>query len=285
MAHSPGFGVFARRAAFHAFVALLFASSAQAAAALAPGDRYVAMGSSFAAAPGVGTPADHPATRCARSAQNYAHLVAARLELTLIDVSCSGATTANIIGPWNELPPQIEAVTADTKLVTLTIGGNDLSYVGNLMAASCAHTAAAMNLCPKYRAPGEERFDKVKEALHHLISEIRSRAPHARIVLVDYPRVLPEDGACTKTPMSGEQATIALSTAKRLAAITARVAEAEEVELVKASEVTRGHDACAAHPWMNGYLTEQGSKVRVPYHPNGEGMHAVADALVAHLAR
>lgn len=49
--------------------------------------------------------------------------------LNLVDVSCGGATTAHILGAWSELAPQIDAVTSDTKLVTVTIGGNDLNYV------------------------------------------------------------------------------------------------------------------------------------------------------------
>ncbi|GGC13951.1 hypothetical protein GCM10011494_35940 [Novosphingobium endophyticum] len=36
-----------------------------------------------------------------------------------------GATTAHILGPWNELPAQIDALTDDTALVTVTIGVAD----------------------------------------------------------------------------------------------------------------------------------------------------------------
>jgi lysophospholipase L1-like esterase len=242
------------------------------------GARYVAMGSSFAAGPGVGTPADQPPTRCARSAQNYAHLTAQRLGLTLVDVSCSGATTAHITGSWKELPPQIDAVTRDTALVTMTIGGNDVGYIGNLGAGSCQAIAAGP--CPKVVPPDDVRFAALEQSMRSTFAAVRARAPKARIVVIDYPRVLPDTGACAQTPLSSGDSALALATAERLAVTTARAAGAEGIEIVKASELSRGHDACAADPWMNGYLTADGARALVPYHPNAKGMAAIADALV-----
>jgi hypothetical protein len=247
------------------------------------GARYVAMGSSFAAGPGVGT-SDVPVTRCARSAQNYAHLTAQHLGLQLIDVSCSGAATAHITGPWNELPPQIDAVTADTVLVTMTIGGNDVRYIGNLGAASCRATASDP-ACPDIVPPDEAAFARLDRSMRATFAAVRARAPKARIIVIDYPRVLPESGACAVAPLRPENAALALATAKRLAEITAAAAAAEGAEILKASELSRDHDACAADPWMNGYLSPTGTRVPVAYHPNAAGMAAIADALVKKLTQ
>lgn len=67
--------------------------SAQRAGAepIRPGVRYVAMGSSFAAGPGL--PAGDPPRkdRCNRSTKNSAHLLAEKRGLSLLDVSCGGA--------------------------------------------------------------------------------------------------------------------------------------------------------------------------------------------------
>ena len=54
-----------------------------------------ALGSSFAAGPGIEPVADRLAMR---SARNYAHIVAARLGLRLTDLTVSGATTTSAIG-------------------------------------------------------------------------------------------------------------------------------------------------------------------------------------------
>ena len=79
--------------------------------ALAPGAKYVSMGSSFAAGNGV----EEQLGTCGRSTNNYSSIVAAALDLDHTDVSCSGATTDHIRNSsQNGAPLQIEAVTADT---------------------------------------------------------------------------------------------------------------------------------------------------------------------------
>ena len=92
-----------------------------------PGAQYVSLGSSYAAGAGIGTLVPGTPQRCGRTGNNYARQLAARLHLDLIDASCGGAKTSHTLGPWNELPPQVDAVTPATKLVTITIGGNDLN--------------------------------------------------------------------------------------------------------------------------------------------------------------
>ena len=59
--------------------------------------RYVALGSSVAAGPGIRPSADGAPFRAGRSARNYPHLVAEQLGLDLVDVTYSGATTANVL--------------------------------------------------------------------------------------------------------------------------------------------------------------------------------------------
>ena len=59
--------------------------------------RYVALGSSMAAGPGIRPDAAGSPVRAGRSARNYPHLVAERAGLDLVDVTYSGATTANIL--------------------------------------------------------------------------------------------------------------------------------------------------------------------------------------------
>ena len=59
--------------------------------------RYVALGSSMAAGPGIRPSAPGAPFGSGRSARNYAHLVAERLGLDLVDVTFSGATTANVL--------------------------------------------------------------------------------------------------------------------------------------------------------------------------------------------
>lgn len=204
------------------------------------GAHYVAMGSSFAAGPGVGNPAETPTDRCSRSAANYAQQLARKRNLRLTDVSCGGATTAHVLGPWDELPAQVDALRPDTALVTVTIGGNDVGYIGGLMAGSCEAAqdeSATAPICramaargaasdPRARrralsAPSAEAWQKVEAGIDQIAQEVRLRSPGARLVFVDYLTVLPEDGQCPQTPVSPSAAATARALASRLAEITA----------------------------------------------------------------
>ena len=70
---------------------------------------------------------------CWRSDHNYPHLVAAVRPVTLRDVSCSGATTADMTAPQSVLfgsnPPQLDALDPTVSTVSVQIGGNDIGFV------------------------------------------------------------------------------------------------------------------------------------------------------------
>ena len=242
--------------------------------ALAPNARYVAMGSSFAAGPGIPEPVDTTAARCGRSTNNYAHQFARARGFSLIDVTCSGATTEHILGPWNELPAQLDALTPDPALVTVTIGGNDVNYVGSLMNASAGHPI---------QPPSDEAWERLAQSFDRIAAEVFRRAPDARLVFVDYLSLLPEGRPCAGTPVSLEQAEMLRATARRLEEATAVAASRAGAGLIRASALSRGHDVCDAEPWTSGYAAE--GKGPVPYHPNRDGMRAVAEALDANLPR
>lgn len=250
----------------------LLASTVQA------GERYVSMGSSYAAGLGVAPYQDGAPARCTRSTRNYAQQLAAKRGLTLVDVGCSGAKTSAILQPWGELPAQIDAVTADTALVTVTIGGNDIGLVGGLYGASCRKLDEAN--CAPATTPSEADYAALRASMTGIVAAIRQRAPKARIVLVEYPTILPQ-GACAATPLSDADADAARAEAARLSAITREAAASGGATVITTDDFSRGHDACAAQPWMNGYPAPGAA----PYHPNLAAMTAIAEALDAALAR
>lgn len=79
---------------------------------------YVALGDSFSA--GTGTRAS--TGDCYRSPYGYPALIAAAQGLDLDYQACSGATTADVLNH------QVGALTPETGLVTMTIGGNDVGF-------------------------------------------------------------------------------------------------------------------------------------------------------------
>ncbi len=283
-----------------ALVALLLASCAPlrpvATSALPSGARYVAMGSSFASGPGVTLLADARDPRCTRSNDNYARQVTRALQLELTDVSCGGATTKHMLEGWNELPPQIAALTPDTALVTVTIGGNDLGYIGRLFAASCSNgdngADAVKAACVGMRAragaslpatPDPAAWNTAEAGLSTIAAEVRSRAPRARLIFVEYLTVVPEGPPCATVPLSPAATKLARETAARLARLTETVAKRFGAEVLPVAALSQGHDACASDPWVTGFVPSVPGTLFVPYHPNLDGMTAVADALVAKL--
>jgi|GEM_PF-3643317 len=91
----------------------------------------------MAAGPGIRPLAAGAPRASGRSTRNYPRLVADALNLDLVDVTFSGATTAHLLSERQRgVPPQIDALDGWESLVTVTIGGNDVGYVPLLMAAT-----------------------------------------------------------------------------------------------------------------------------------------------------
>lgn len=230
------------------------------------------------------------ARRCGQAADNYPRQLARKLGLGLTDMTCSGATTAHLLGPWRELPAQLDALRADTALVTVTVGGNDVGYIGGLFAASCKVMPGA-GVCGRASAPPppeEADWQALAGRLDEIAREVRRRAPAARLVFVDYLTVLPEEGGCASAPMGAAEADAARAVAARLAAETAAATTRAQdmgmrADLLSAAALSAGHDACGARPWMTGFVAPAGARGFVPYHPRLAGMTAVADALAAML--
>lgn len=253
------------------------------------GGRYVAMGRSIAAGPGLGQIKPGTPQRCTRTFANYPTRLAERLRLTLFDVSCSGATTEHILGPWNELPAQIDAVTPDTKLVTVSIGGNDLNYVGGLLAASCG-AEGTLSIdgmgsfpCPPRRTLDEADFEQVEANLREIARQVKQRAPGAKLAFVQYVTLVPKT-LCAQTPIAEEEAAAARAIAAQLSTITAKVARESGAILVSADEFSSTHTPCDAEPWAIGFPRDfEPAGDGIPWHANKAGMEAVADMIAAGL--
>ncbi len=248
--------------------------------------QYVAMGSSFAAGPAISSAAPGSPWFCARSRDNYAHQLARLRGLSLVDVSCGGATTRHILeGGQLMQPAQIAAVTAETELVTITIGGNDIAYLGNMMALACNEQTPwyirGIGGC-HVRSPEEteQKLQPLLERLVAIITEVRRRAPHAQVVLVNYQTLLPESGSCERLGLSDEAAAQMRVMANQLAEVTYAAAEGHGALLLDAQRLTLGHDVCAPQPWANGLHPEKGL-LGAPLHPTLEGMTAIAQGLNA----
>ncbi|MBT0667528.1 SGNH/GDSL hydrolase family protein [Novosphingobium profundi] len=247
------------------------------------GERYVAIGSSFAAGPLLRPAKLGAPPRCGQSMNNYPTLVAERFGMILTDRTCSGATTNNVLGPWKEIEPQINSVTPQTRLVTITIGGNDIAYVGNLFSATCHYRNATApagtkpRVCNAVRVPQNVDYARVELQMNEIIRRIRTQAPRARIVLVQYLTPLPPEGKlCEATPVSPQNAAIVRTIGKRLAEITDKVARERGVLVVEMNIASANHTPCDAEPWMIGSPAGYDGSLGLQWHLNLAGMRATA---------
>ena len=226
---------------------------------------------------------------------NYPHRVAGRLagaaEVALADVSCGAATTANAESAQTTLasnPPQLLEVNARTDLVTVSLGLNDAGFA-SLMSqcpALAAYDPTGAPCQASFQTPmGDVLFAGVvaaRDRLTRVLELVKSRAPHAQVMLIGYPQLVPDSGTCPELPFAvgdyayARQFFVALDAAMRLAARRTRV---RYIDVLTASH---GHDVCAgADAWVLGATP---SPRAAPYHPFANEQHAVA-ALVADALR
>ncbi|NEA41427.1 SGNH/GDSL hydrolase family protein [Streptomyces sp. SID11385] len=250
---------------------------------------YVALGDSYASAPGVPDQVD---ATCLRSSANYPSLVARATGAHLTDVTCSGATTADMAGPQGTVAPQLDALDRGTDLVTLTIGGNDIGFttvLGTCAKLSASDPAGAP--CADYLT--STGTDQVTEAIDasapkvaDVLRRVHRRAPHADVVVVGYPDLFPEDGvACTSAtvPLGAGDFPYLRDKEKELNAMLAREARRGGARYVNTYAPTVGHDLCrpAGARWIETFAPQPPA---APLHPNAAGESAMAGA-VAHSLR
>lgn len=248
---------------------------------------YVAMGDSFVGGPGI-DPYDRESGACHRSDRNYPSLLAARLGISdFTDVSCATTGSAEI-GNTAEVagetfPAQLDAIGADTRLVTIGTGGNDGLLYEMLFDACYFPKTRSAEACTTFI---ERDADKVLaatlESLTGWVRMIQFKAPKARILLVGYLRYLPDTGPCAAFDLTADQVQQVLRVQNGLEATQQAAAKALDLEFVSLQNLSRGHDACASQSaWVHALEGADGDGT--PMHPTAAGMTAVADELNARL--
>jgi lysophospholipase L1-like esterase len=250
-----------------------------------PPEHYVALGDSYAAGPGIAAATGVPLT-CGRSTANYPSLVRDGVVATTFqDVSCAGATTANLTAPQHTeggtSPPQLDALTNDTTLVTLTLGGNDIGFteIVDRCLARDANQPTGAPCRASYQRAGRDllaaRIAATAPKLAEGLRLIGQRAPSARVLVVGYPTILPTDGGCSQAPFSAGDIGYLNETFQALNAMIEQQARAEGARYVDTARDSVGHDVCAPpdRRWVEGRAP---SPPAAAFHPNALGMRATA---------
>jgi len=279
--------------------ARLTARSAAESGGSAPGTLsgpFVALGDSYAAGDLVpSSPSGTPAG-CLRSSHNYSADAAATLGMTrYVDAACTGATTADLTRPQSVLlgtnPPQLSFLGPDDSVVTLTIGGDDIGFLGIL------ETCARLGLTDLFGAPCQRHYtaggtDQLVAAINAAapkvaaaLQQIRARAPRARVLLVGYPDILPGtgDGCWPLVPFAFGDVPYLNRIELDVNQMLATTAQANGVTFVDTYTATIGGDACqpASVKDVEGLIP---TLPAYPFHPNQRGQQVMADQVPAALA-
>ncbi|MFE0027662.1 SGNH/GDSL hydrolase family protein [Amycolatopsis sp. NPDC059021] len=258
---------------------------------------YVALGDSYTSGPLI------PAQRwdplgCGRSTNNYPSFVARALHPDrFTDVSCGGAKTTHMVTPQavqfgGVNPPQFSALRASTDLVTLGIGGNDSDVFGTLVG-----TCPGLRATDPHGNPCQRRYtsggtDTMKAAVARtgqdvvtVLKGIHQRSPHAKVLVVGYPRIAPPKGYCPAVlPFAdGDYGWLDSVEQALNAALAKAVAADGKAVYVDTYGPSLGHDACArgGAAWINGQYTQLFAALS--YHPFRSGMLGVANVVLEHL--
>ncbi len=277
-------------AALAGIVMLAVVANVPAAAASTAGG-YSSLGDSYASGPVIPQQLSDPAG-CQRSNHNYAHLAAARLGLVLDDISCGGATTADVANPQpvqgGTNPPQIGGVQPATGVVTLQIGGNDIGF--SRIIESCVTLVPVLPRCGAQiggsNGPLAQRIQATAPKMGAVLAAIHERAPRARVVVVGYPAILPPTGyGCwPQMPFAYTDVAYLRATEVRLNQMLQSEAAANHAGYLDTYTPSRGHNACTPESvrWIEPLLFPESPAD--PVHPNARGMQGVANLLEASLA-
>lgn len=271
-----------------AVAAILFAWMPGSAAA-AP-VKYVALGDSYSAASGV-LPLDPKAPpQCLRSSLNYPNVIAERTGADLTDVTCGAAETGHFFEPqYPGMKPQLDAVKADTELVTMTIGGNDSGvFIGAILACGSAGLLTLGQGNPCETQNGSRFEDTVRDvtypSLVGALKAVREKAPKAEVAILTYPWITPKTDNCyPQMPLAKGDIPYVRSLQTTLNDAAARAAKATGSILVDLNGVSEGHDACQpiGTRWVEPVLLGTNPVI---VHPNALGERKMAERTIEVLA-
>lgn len=235
-------------------------------AATALADNYVALGDSYSS--GVGTRDYSLDSTCSRSPYAYPALIQAdRPNTNLTFVACSGAKTSDVLNN------QVQYLSSSTNIVTITIGGNDAGFSSVITQCalpwpwSCDTDISNAQSFIKNTLPG---------LLNNVYSEIKTRAPNARVVVLGYPHLFMGVNCNAGTFFSTDEMTKLNTTADILRDVTSARAAAYGFTFKDAIPPFTGHAICSSSEWLNGLSNPTSDS----YHPNRTGQKSGYEPLV-----
>jgi lysophospholipase L1-like esterase len=278
-----------------AFLALLLTASSPARASSAP-IPYTALGDSYSAGEG-NDPFDSDCHRALHADSAYPRILPSLVPYISAPNfhACTGAVTADV---WRRPQPERQGQGIQTsylhrsdRLVTLTIGGNDLRFSPILRECLLSFNCAESDLAGEVEA----ELAKIQPRLVDVYKQVRSRmSPTGYLVVAGYPRLfsLGPDAGCNPLISPTESAWVDRLIDRGNARIAAAVRSARRrsgnVFYVDVAGGFAGHELCSSDPWLYTLrlsFHEGRNLVQGSYHPTRKGQAAYAGAIAGFLRR
>jgi lysophospholipase L1-like esterase len=233
--------------------------------------QYVALGDSYAA--GIGAPPYVSSSEgCLQSNKGYPALLDPKGRIALqVNATCAGFTTTDVA---NHLPSKLND---DTRLVTLTVGGNDLGFGPDLFETCSTPGQEPQCLIAITNAVTDEQLTDLSINLSVLLGDVADAAPEALIVVTGYPLLFEPD---PRNPIvtAFNAATAALNTTIEAAVNATRKDTGANIVYVDVTEQFEGHGiGTLDDPFINGPSAD----FPEAFHPNAAGYRAYAKAISA----
>ncbi|ATZ07617.1 SGNH/GDSL hydrolase family protein [Corynebacterium striatum] len=242
---------------------------------------YVALGDSYAS---MGTrQGPHSGPRwCERATDNYPTKLQELTGMQLNDQTCQGALTDHVLGPREDLPPQIDAVDSTTDVVTLSIGGNDAGFG---VLTSCAMNTSGLNCAELHGVEIDAALAALPAKLDGVYRELERRAPRAKVFATGYmPLLADADTGATCPEIAKVSDVDRLWFTLKISQINVEVEKAAlraGAQYVMPPEIEK-HTGCAPadQRWVDLAGTETGA---FPMHPTPLGQEEMAKTIAAYL--
>jgi lysophospholipase L1-like esterase len=250
--------------ALRRLVAATLATAALAAGALAvaPGAQastggYVAMGDSYSAGVGSGSYISSSGS-CYRSTLAYGYLwQQSHAPSSFGFVACSGATTTDVLNN------QISALSSSTTEVSITIGGNDAGFSSTMETCVLDGTSSCLSAVSTAESYINNQLPARLDAVY---SAIRSHAPNAHVVVLDYPHLYAVPGSCL-FGISNTSRTAINGAADALATVTAKEVAKYGYSFGDVRGAFTGHEICSSNSWLHSTTLP----IYESYHPTSAG--------------
>lgn len=289
--------------------------------------KYVALGDSFSSGEGAPSPgpgasrylpgSDQGDNRCHRSAAAYGPLKATSSSYDRFQFhACSGALIEDFFTSFGSNHPnflsipanaaeirQLDWLTKDTTLTTLTVGGNNakfadvMDYCAKRFAfeRSCRQVwAGAVNSAITNMSIGTGH---AQDNLPDLYAAIRGAAPNAKVLVLGYPRFFPNTPPIScRTGVPSPSVLQPRFTRSDMKWINAEVASLNRVIQQKAAaagliyvdtyNAFEGHELCNGKQseWMNRVVLDlRPGRTQQSYHPNVSGQEQLWRLIAGHL--